>query len=207
MLFLSPGDLPDSGIEPRSPTPQEVPALQMDSLLTELQGKPHRGWIKPIFCNQEMCGSETFRNPTGSCLVSKVHNLEIKDSSNIPRNPHNFEHWGSLRDVYLQNDFTSLYSATFLLGSNKFPTVWMKRTLWSGYSCAGLSPRKWKRQMVSSLPDLSLPLLLTCFLRSFYHLSAICQEKFCSGSLSKWNWIAFLNPNKLLNDLFYLISV
>ena len=33
LRFPSPGDLPDSGIEPRSP------ALQADSLLTELQGK------------------------------------------------------------------------------------------------------------------------------------------------------------------------
>ena len=33
--FPSPRDLPDSGIEPRSP------ALQADSLPTELQGKPH----------------------------------------------------------------------------------------------------------------------------------------------------------------------
>ena len=33
--FPSPGDLPDPGIEPGSP------ALQADSLLTELQGKPH----------------------------------------------------------------------------------------------------------------------------------------------------------------------
>ena len=32
--FSSPGDLPDPGIKPRSP------ALQADSLLTELQGKP-----------------------------------------------------------------------------------------------------------------------------------------------------------------------
>ena len=32
--FPSPGDLPDPGIEPRSPT------LQADSLPTELQGKP-----------------------------------------------------------------------------------------------------------------------------------------------------------------------
>ena len=32
--FPSPGDLPNPGIEPRSP------ALQADSLLTELQGKP-----------------------------------------------------------------------------------------------------------------------------------------------------------------------
>ena len=33
--FPSPGDLPDPVIEPRSP------ALQADSLLTELQGKPN----------------------------------------------------------------------------------------------------------------------------------------------------------------------
>ena len=32
--FPSPGDLPDPGIKPRSP------ALQVDSLLTELRGKP-----------------------------------------------------------------------------------------------------------------------------------------------------------------------
>ena len=32
--FPSAGDLPDSGIEPESP------ALQLDSLLTELRGKP-----------------------------------------------------------------------------------------------------------------------------------------------------------------------
>ena len=67
------------------------------------------------------------RSPTGFHLVSKVHTLEIKDSSNIPKNPHNFEHWGSLKDIYLQNDFTSLFSATFSLGSNKCPTVWVKR--------------------------------------------------------------------------------
>ena len=35
--FPSPGDLPDSGIEPRSP------ALQAESLPTELQGRPHTG--------------------------------------------------------------------------------------------------------------------------------------------------------------------
>ena len=34
LSFPSPGDLPDLGIEPRSP------ALQVDSLPTELQGKP-----------------------------------------------------------------------------------------------------------------------------------------------------------------------
>ena len=35
LLFPSPGNLPDPGIEPRSP------ALQADSLLTEVQRKPH----------------------------------------------------------------------------------------------------------------------------------------------------------------------
>ena len=35
--FPSPGDLPNPGIEPGSP------ALQADSLLTELQGKPGGG--------------------------------------------------------------------------------------------------------------------------------------------------------------------
>ena len=39
--FLFPGDLPNPGIEPRSP------ALQADSLPTELQGKPcHRVWLR-----------------------------------------------------------------------------------------------------------------------------------------------------------------
>ena len=36
LSFLSPGDLPDPGIEPRSPT------LQADSLLSKSQGKPKR---------------------------------------------------------------------------------------------------------------------------------------------------------------------
>ena len=41
--FPSPGDLPDPGIEPGSP------ALQTDSLLTELQGKPHHKSSQPTF--------------------------------------------------------------------------------------------------------------------------------------------------------------
>ena len=50
--FLSPGDLPNPGIEPRSP------ALQADSLLTELQGKPlaqgtrHTTLLKPLTHSQ-----------------------------------------------------------------------------------------------------------------------------------------------------------
>ena len=38
LLFPSPGDLPDLGIKPGSP------ALQADSLLTELPGKSKREW-------------------------------------------------------------------------------------------------------------------------------------------------------------------
>ena len=38
--FPSPGDLPNPGIKPRSP------ALQADSLPTELQGKPHIMLVK-----------------------------------------------------------------------------------------------------------------------------------------------------------------
>jgi len=40
--FLSPGDLPNPGIEPRSPT------LQADSLQTEAPGKPR---FKTQFCH------------------------------------------------------------------------------------------------------------------------------------------------------------
>ena len=40
--FPSPGDLPDPGIEPRSP------ALQADSLPTEPRGKPQRGSMSPL---------------------------------------------------------------------------------------------------------------------------------------------------------------
>ena len=37
--FPSPGDLPDPGIEPRSP------ALEADALTSEPPGKPHTGYI------------------------------------------------------------------------------------------------------------------------------------------------------------------
>ena len=42
LRFPSLGDLPDSGIEP------EAPALQVDSLPSELQGKPHGGYYLHI---------------------------------------------------------------------------------------------------------------------------------------------------------------
>ena len=41
LLFPSLGDLPNPGIEPGSP------ALQADSLLTELQGKPNKHKVRP----------------------------------------------------------------------------------------------------------------------------------------------------------------
>ena len=42
--FPSPGDLPDPGIKPRSP------ALQTDSLPSELPGKPHNCLISSLSC-------------------------------------------------------------------------------------------------------------------------------------------------------------
>ena len=45
--FPSPGDLPDPGIQPRSP------ALQADSLLTELSGKPT--WVYQFSSVTQLC--------------------------------------------------------------------------------------------------------------------------------------------------------
>ena len=47
--FPPPGDLPDSGVEPRSPT------LQADSLLSEPPGKPHL-----LYC-AEIYSKDTFK--------------------------------------------------------------------------------------------------------------------------------------------------
>jgi len=46
--FASPGDLPNPGIKPRSP------ALQADSLPTELQGKPQGYKDSSIYGNQSI---------------------------------------------------------------------------------------------------------------------------------------------------------
>ena len=53
VAFPSPGDLPNPGIKPRSPT------LQVDSLPAELQGKPNTGvgslsLLQRIFPTQEL---------------------------------------------------------------------------------------------------------------------------------------------------------
>ena len=43
--FLPPGDLPNPGIEPKSP------ALQVDSILSESPGKPIDLWRRCHFCD------------------------------------------------------------------------------------------------------------------------------------------------------------
>ena len=49
LSFPSPGDLPNPGIEPGTP------ALQADSLPTELSGKPHpplqKEYVKAVYCH------------------------------------------------------------------------------------------------------------------------------------------------------------
>ena len=51
MPFLSPGDLPDPGVEPRSP------ALQADALSSEPPGKP---WMSPADVGNLISGSSAF---------------------------------------------------------------------------------------------------------------------------------------------------
>jgi len=46
--FPSPGDLPNSGIKPRSPT------LQVDSLPAEPQGKPKKTGVSSLFLLQQI---------------------------------------------------------------------------------------------------------------------------------------------------------
>ena len=60
--FPSPGDLPDLGIEPKSP------ALQEDSLPTELQGKPN---ILDPFCH----------SVTKSCLTLLLFSRQVMSDS------------------------------------------------------------------------------------------------------------------------------
>ena len=60
--FLSPGDLPNSGIEPRSPT------LQADALISVQPGKPkHKKVLKDI-CSQMFLVLDV--------LVSIIHNSQ-----------------------------------------------------------------------------------------------------------------------------------
>ena len=104
-------------------SPQTLPSLISNclNLLTGTQGRSWRLNEAYFLLSRRGGHRKAFvpRSPTGSCSVSTVHNLEIEDSSDIPRNPHNFELWGSLKDVCLRNDFASPVSATFSLGSSK----------------------------------------------------------------------------------------
>ena len=86
-------------------------------------------------------------------------------------------------------------------------TVWMKRgPCEANIAVLDLVTSSEKADSLSfSWSHSSSPsnLFTQVLLPSFSHLS----KKFWSGSLSKWNGIAFLNPNKLLHNLMYLISI
>ena len=70
--FPSPGDLSDPGIEPGSP------ALQVDSLPTELSGKPLK--LSKILC-EEFCG-EFYAESFSDCASYPCpHGLEDDSSS------------------------------------------------------------------------------------------------------------------------------
>ena len=67
--FPSPGDLPDAGIEPRSPV------LQADSLPAEPQGKPiERGGIDNRGVKELLCLSKTLP-PLSCCVIT--HNTQL----------------------------------------------------------------------------------------------------------------------------------
>ena len=68
--FPSPGDLPDPGIEPRSPT------LQADALPSEPPGKPHGAWAGPNTL-EDFFTSMTF----SFCLL---YHLNISEGPNTP---------------------------------------------------------------------------------------------------------------------------
>ena len=74
-------------------------------------------------------------------------------------------------------DFAVLFSATVQLGSSeRLPQPgWKEGPVKPVQLCWMQSPQA-KSQTVCPFYDLTLPLLETCLLRSFYHLSAICQR-------------------------------
>ena len=66
--FPSPGDLPDPGIEPRSS------ALQADSLLTELPGKPDPGSER----ESEISSAEAISGQNGEIIASSKKSLTLR---------------------------------------------------------------------------------------------------------------------------------
>lgn len=108
----------------------------------------------------------------------KVHDLEIEDSD-IPRNPHNFEH-GTLWKT-CSNKMTLPACSLLLFGlvpaKCRIQFGWNEGPIKPIQLCWIESPRV-KSQTVCPFYDLTLPLLETCLLRSFYRRSAIYQESF-----------------------------
>ena len=65
LLFPSPEDLPDPGIEPGSPV------LQVDSLTTELSGEPESNYLDSATNLQEYEGQRNMMNHTTSTQLAK----------------------------------------------------------------------------------------------------------------------------------------
>ena len=90
--FPSPGDLPNPGIEPKSPT------LQADSLPAEPPGKPHR--LEDIHSLQDECVCVCVRAPAHLC-TSGVHMASVMVSicsilaTSIPLATHTLQLMGS----------------------------------------------------------------------------------------------------------------
>ena len=79
--FPSPEDLPDPGIEPR------IPALQADSLSTELQGKPHLTHQLLYFSylvNIRLCNPDIHMNSLGTKDLQMSH--DAKKGQNMGQN-------------------------------------------------------------------------------------------------------------------------
>ena len=73
--FSSPGDLPDPGIEPGSPT------LQADTLPAEPPGKPHKWWIGWDSSQPETCFSCPWDCPLSSWCSQQEGVSELSECS------------------------------------------------------------------------------------------------------------------------------
>ena len=120
---------------------------------------------------QRSCAQESHRVPLG------IKSTQSRNKILLWYSNESTQLWalGSLKDVYLQNDFTSLFSATFSLGSNKCPTVWTKRgpcevdTAVLGWVPASEKGRQSLLSMISAF--LSFQLVYAGPFTTFSHLS------------------------------------
>lgn len=137
----------------------------------------------------------------------KVHNLEVEGSWYSKKSTQLwalglFEGYASTK--WLCQSILCYCSVCFQWVSY---TVWMKRGPYEAdtavLDCVTTNEKADSLSFLWSHLSLPWNLFTQVLLPSFNHLS----RKFCSGSLSKWNRIAFLNPNKLLQNLVYLTSV